>query len=105
VKNVWLMRTFVWFVSFIFVTPAHAAFCMAPRAPSVLFISKPAKPIKPYCVSLRSCEQWQITSYNNDVERYNSEISKFFQDLETYANDVDRYRKRAAEYIDCMSSD
>jgi hypothetical protein len=74
--------------------PADAAygFCMAPRAPSV-FLSKPTKP---FCAASRSCEQWQVTSYKNEVEQY-------FNSLKTYLEDVDKYQKKAYEYAECMA--
>ena len=75
-------------------SPAVAAygFCMEPRAPSVYI----TKPMKPYCAASRSCEQWQVDSYKNEIDRY-------FDNLKTYLADVDRYRKKAYEYASCMA--
>lgn len=72
---------------------AAAALCLEPRAPSVLFLSKPSKP---YCATSRSCEQWQVDSYKRDVARY-------YARLEEYLEEVDRFRKRAVEYAQCMA--
>lgn len=73
--------------------PAHAAFCIEPKAPSLLFIRKP---MKPYCATDRSCDQWE-------VDAYKSEVSRYFSQLKQYAADVDEYYKDAAEYVGCMS--
>ena len=73
--------------------PANAAICLEPRAPSLLFLRKP---LKPYCASTRSCEEWQIESYKNEVSRY-------YQQLEDYISSVDRFRKKASEYAQCMA--
>ena len=67
-------------------------FCMAPRAPFLYA----AKPSKPYCVSSRSCSQWEIDSYKRSVESY-------FNDLQQYMTDVDKFRKLAYEYAECMA--
>ena len=74
--------------------PAQAGygFCLEPRAPS-LFASRPSKP---YCAISRSCEQWQVDSYNSEVNRY-------FDALKNYLVDVDSYRKKAYEYAECMA--
>ena len=52
--------------------------------------------MKPYCAASRSCEQWQVDSYRNEVDRY-------FDHLKTYLADVDSYRKKAYEYASCMA--
>lgn len=73
--------------------PATAAICFEPRAPSSLFLRKP---IKPYCASSGSCDEWEVSSYKDEVRRY-------YQALEDYAVAVDKFHKKAAEYIDCMA--
>ena len=73
-------------------TPALAAgFCIEPKAPSLLFLTKPSKP-----VCFNGCSAWQIQSYQDDVRRY-------FNNLREYAEDVDRYYKKAGDYIQCMA--
>ena len=75
-------------------TAASAAygFCMAPRAPSAFL----TKPIKPYCAASRSCSEWQVRSYRNEVDSY-------FRNLRAFAEDVDEYYSDATDYVACMS--
>ena len=79
--------------AFLAAAPAQAAFCMEPKAPSMLFVTKPNKP---WCARDRSCDQWEVNSYKSQLERY-------FSQLEEYLADVDRYRKKAVEYANCMA--
>ncbi len=73
---------------------ADAAFCLEPRAPSLTFLSKPSKP---YCaMSGDGCEEWEISMYRSDVERY-------INQLQQYLDDVEKYRKKAYEYAACMA--
>jgi hypothetical protein len=75
--------------------PAFAAysFCSEPRAPSLSFITKPSKP---YCATMRNCEQWEVDSYRSNVKRY-------FDRLQEYLADVESYQKEAYEYAKCMA--
>lgn len=74
--------------------PAIAAFgfCSRPSAPSAYL----AKPSKPYCVISRSCSQWDVQNYRNEIDRY-------FDGLKRYAGDVDAYYSDAQNYIKCMA--
>jgi hypothetical protein len=74
--------------------PASAAFgfCNQPMAPTPFL----RKPTKPYCAIDRSCEQWQVDSYKNEIDRY-------FKSLKSYLADVDRYREDAYAYAKCMA--
>ena len=69
-------------------------YCSAPVAPSIGFVSKPSKP---YCAATRSCEDWQVRSYQNDVEDY-------FRKLKRYANDVESFYSDAGSYVKCMAT-
>jgi len=73
--------------------PAIAAYgyCIEPKAPSAMFLTRPSKP---YCVS--GCSEWEVSSYKR-------EVSAYYDSLQQYANDVDRYYKKAGEYIQCMA--
>jgi hypothetical protein len=75
--------------------PSKSAFagsyCMEPRAPSALFLTKPSKP---YCMN--GCSAWEVQNYKDQVRRY-------FDGLQQYADDVDRYYKSAGGYIQCMA--
>lgn len=74
------------------VANAAYSFCYEPRAPSVYL----RKPTKPYCAASRSCSDWEVQSYRNDIDRY-------FRNLREYADSVDKYYSDASEYIACMS--
>ena len=76
----------------IYSSSAAAAFCFAPNAP-MIFVTKPTKP---FCATDRSCEDWQVRSYQNDVDRY-------FDKLKQYLRDVENYRTEAYEYAKCMA--
>ena len=71
---------------------AAYSFCYEPTAPSAFL----RKPTKPYCAINRSCSDWEVNSYRNEVDRY-------FRNLREYADDVDRYYSEAADYVACMS--
>ena len=70
-----------------------AGTCFEPRAPSSLFLSKPRIP---FCVSSRTCSQF-------DIDNYKREVSRYFGQLQEYLDDVAKFRKAAVEYVDCMS--
>ena len=73
---------------------ANAAFgfCSQPMAPST-YLSKPSKP---YCAANRSCEEWEVNMYRNQVRNY-------YHDLKRYADEVDEFYRDAADYVECMS--
>lgn len=73
---------------------ANAAYgyCSQPNAPSTYL----RKPSKPYCATNRTCSDWEVTSYRDELDRY-------FRNLRTYAEEVDSYYSDATDYISCMS--
>jgi hypothetical protein len=75
-------------------TPVYAAFgyCSQPMAPTV-FMTKPSKP---YCAASRSCSEWDIQRYRNDIDRH-------FDSLKRYAGQVEDYYSDAQSYIKCMA--
>lgn len=79
---------------------AAQAFCYAPDAPSSFH--RPSKPTVPFCVNewnnTHTCDEWQISSYNNDVQTYNS-------DVEDYVRRLKRYAEEAVEYARCEIND
>lgn len=74
--------------------PAQASFgfCSQPMAPSA-FLNKPNKP---YCVSSRTCSEWDVSNYRNQVRSY-------YESLNRYAHEVDSYYDNASRYVKCMS--
>ena len=99
----------------IITTPLSSAtlsFCFEPRAPSApMVFSRPVKPnppTKPYCATYGECSQWEIDSYNNDVERYNRDLenyyyerSSFIDELNTYISEANTYAKKVYQYAEC----
>lgn len=67
-------------------------FCSQPMAPSAYL----RKPTKPFCASNRSCSEWEVSSYRDEVDRY-------FRKLKTYADEVESYYSEATDYVSCMS--
>ncbi len=55
--------------------------------------NKPAKPTEPFCVTTRSCSEWEISSYRLEIEAYNQEV-------ETYNYQVDQYVDCINDFID-----
>ena len=74
--------------------PAQASFgyCSQPMAPST-YLSKPSKP---YCVTSRSCSEWEVSNYRSQVRTY-------YDSLNRYAREVDTYYDDASRYVKCMS--
>jgi hypothetical protein len=44
----------------------------------------------------RSCEQWEVDAYMNNVRRY-------YRALQIYGSEVDQYYRDAAAFIECKS--
>lgn len=71
----------------------QSRFCMEPTAP-ISFLRRPALP---YCASSRSCDQFEVNTYNQALTRFRRQLVE-------YAEQVDRYYRTAGEYIECMSN-
>ena len=71
---------------------AQARICIPPTAPFV-FISKPTKP---FCAARRTCSDWEVHSYQDDVERY-------YKKLKNYLETVDQYQAASYDYAKCMA--
>ncbi|MFV7784359.1 hypothetical protein ACNPKB_10530 [Shewanella marisflavi] len=60
---------------------------------------KPTKPFKPYSFN----SQWQIDSYNSEVEFYNSQIRQYLSCIDEYIdnanNDIKRIKEKTQEAI------
>jgi hypothetical protein len=61
---------------------------------------KPNKPFKPYSFN----SEWEVNSYNNDVDYYNSQLQQYFGCIDEYIegakNDIKRIENKAKEAID-----
>lgn len=62
--------------------------------------TKPIKPIKPYSFD----SQWEIDSYNSQVEIYNSQLQLYISCIKEYIensnNDIKRIKEKVQEAID-----
>ena len=90
-----------------------AAFCTPTVANGFYFcfqldtsfiMSKPDKPMLPYCVNeysgTHTCQGWEIDMYNSDVERYNNEVEQFIADLNNYIDEAVEYAQCLAKSLD-----
>lgn len=72
---------------------AHASsYCSQPMAPTTFLV----KPMKPYCAWSKSCSQFEVDSYRNDVNRH-------FEQLKRYSREVNDFYSGASDYIECMA--
>lgn len=66
--------------------------------------TKPLKPIRPYSLD----SQWEIDSYNSDVDLYNFELRRYIDCIEEYVEnagyDIERIKEKAQEAIDEASN-
>ena len=78
-----------------FLIPTYAfSWCSEPIAPSAPSSwNKPTKPMKPsvpFCVNeysnTHTCDDWTISSYNNDVNYYNSQLTYLLQKANNFLN-------------------
>ena len=64
---------------------------------------KPTKPHKPFSLQ----NQWEIDSYNSDVEYYNMQLEEYVRCIEEYIenanNDIMRIKERAQEALEDAS--
>lgn len=60
------------------------------------------RPDQPYCMtSGDGCEQWEIDSYINEVERYIDKLNEFIDESSAHAKKVITYANEASEYAQC----
>ena len=71
---------------------AGYSMCIQPHAPD-LFIVKPSKP---FCAATRSCSSFDVSNYQDDVDRY-------YKKLKAYLADVDQFQSEAYDYAKCMA--
>ena len=83
-------KTFaIWILILLMPTYAYA-WCSSPMAPSVPSNwNKPTRPMKPsvpFCVNewnnTHTCDEWTISSYNNDVSFYNTQLQRYNNEVE-----------------------
>lgn len=91
---------------FFAVNPAFA-YCSEPtfskRPPTVSFIRKPSKP---YCMTSSSgCEEYEINSYVDSVNRYIGELNDLNQEAATFAQDAIKYANAVNEFAECSAKE
>lgn len=82
------------------------AFCMEPLAPDPPnTFNKPEKPFAPYCVNeftkTHTCNDWEISSYNSELEEYQDDVNYYIQDLKNYIKEAELYYEDVVSYAKC----
>jgi len=101
------MRNLFKTILIVLITPTKLlAWCSEPMAPSAPSSwNKPTKPHVPYCVNewnnTHTCDDWTITSYNNDLQTYNYEIENYQRELQYYVEEAQRFVNEAYDYANC----
>lgn len=83
------------------------AYCSEPSAPT-FYGNKPDEPFTPYCIDTFSkthnCSEWEIDSYNRDVEAYNDALRSYQREVESYIDELSSYVDEAVTYAKCEIS-
>lgn len=86
--------------------PASWAYCSEPSPPSRYSKpDKPEPPSRPYCAATQSCSEWQVRSYNSELEQYRSDLREYESDVEDYVRKLKAYVDDAVEYAKCEIRD
>lgn len=89
-------------------TVEAVAYCSEPSAPS-FYGSKPTEPYKPFCINefsnTHTCSEWEIDSYNRDVDLYNSQLRSYQMAVSRYIDELNDYVREAVEYAECEVAD
>ena len=90
-----------------FILPANVlAYCSNPTPPDPpSTYLRPTKPSVPYCVNTYSnthtCDQWEIDSYNNDLERYKNDVEDYIRKLKGYVREANSFASETVDYANC----
>ncbi len=80
------------------------AYCSEPSAPS-FYGTAPTEPNKPYCINeysnTHTCSDWEIRSYNSDIDRYNDDLRRYRVDVDSYVRQLQDYVDGAVDYAKC----
>ena len=101
------MKIFLLILFIILILPLKVfAWCSEPMAPSTPSSwSKPTKPSVPFCVNewnnTHTCDDWTITSYNNDLQNYRYDVENYQRELQYYVDEAQRFVNDAYEYANC----
>ena len=93
-------------IIFLIIPEKVFAWCSEPIAPSAPSSwSKPTKPSVPFCVNewnnTHTCDDWTITSYNNDLQNYRYDVENYQRELQYYVDEAQRFINDAYEYANC----
>ena len=101
------MKKILKIIVFVVLIPTNVfAWCSEPMAPSVPSNwNKPSKPLVPFCVNewnnTHTCDDWTISSYNSDLDRYRYELEDYQRELQNYVNDAQYFANEALSYANC----
>ena len=101
------MKSFLTIMVIVLFIPTYVlAYCSEPRAPSApSTYSKPSKPSIPFCVNefsnTHTCDDWEINSYNSDLDRYKYEVDDYQRSLQSFVNDAGDFAREAHDYANC----
>ena len=101
------MKNFLVVLIIFLIIPAKVfAWCSEPMVPSAPSSwSKPTKPSVPFCVNewnnTHTCDDWTITSYNNDLQNYRYDVENYQRELQYYVDEAQRFVNDAYEYANC----
>ena len=85
------MKNFLLMIIIFLIIPAKVfAWCSEPMATSAPSSwSNPTKPSVPFCVTewnnTHTCDDWIITSYNNDLQNYRYDVENYQRELQYVA--------------------
>ncbi|PPR40545.1 MAG: hypothetical protein CFH22_01448 [Alphaproteobacteria bacterium MarineAlpha5_Bin12] len=86
-----MKKLFMYFFIFILIPSSVYSWCSAPSPPYY----KPSKPSVPWCVNewnnTHTCDEWEISSYNNSIRNYNYEVERYIMDLQNYVDSARNY--------------
>ena len=101
------MKKILKIIIFMMLVPTYVfAWCSEPMAPSAPSNwNKPSKPSVPFCVNewnnTHTCDDWTISSYNSDLQRYRYELEDYQRKLQNYVNDAQYFANEALNYANC----
>ena len=101
------MKKILKIIIFMMLVPTYVfAWCSEPMAPSAPSNwNKPSKPSVPFCVNewnnTHTCDDWTISSYNSDLQRYRYELEDYQRELQNYVNDAQYFANEALNYANC----
>ena len=100
-------KIIVCIVLVIFSTSKVWAYCSEPS----FYGSEPGaprsyeRPDLPYCWHDRSCDQWDVDGYINEINDYIDKLRDYTQEAADFANAAIQFQNDAVEYAKCEAED